>query len=185
MLWWPNEIPVLQDGLITLRPLEEGDINAVFLACQDPLIPRFTRVITPYSKEDAADFVISSPFAFTEHRAIQFAIDYGAGDSKEFSGAISLHTIKFAEHTAELGYWMAPQQRGKNICTIASQLITDFALDSVGFNRIEALVDHDNSASQKVLEKSGFVREGLLRKKVTKIGGATTDMFIYSRVSDR
>ncbi len=185
MLWWPNEIPVLKQGSITLRPLEDSDIDSVYRACQDPLIPQFTRVQSPYSLEDAADFVRSSPFTFTERRAVQFAIDCGVGCDKEFAGAISIHSIKLADHAGELGYWMAPQQRGKNICTIASQLITDFALDSVGFNRIEALVDHDNSASQKVLEKSGFVREGLLRKKVTKIGGATTDMYIYSRVSDR
>ena len=189
MLWWPIEIPVLQDGLVTLRPLEESDIDAVYRACQDPLIPKFTRVVSPYSKEDVADFVLSSPFAFTEHRAIQFAIDYqnkgSDGSSSTFAGAISLHTIKFAEHTAELGYWMSPDFRGKSICTIASRLITDFALESIGFNRIEALVDYDNIASQKVLQNSGFEREGLLRKKVTKENGRKVDMFIFARTSER
>ena len=185
MLWWPTEIPDLQHGAVTLRPLEDFDIDPVYRACQDPLIPQFTRVTSPYSREDAADFVRSSPFAFTERRAIQFAIDYGVGSDKKFAGAISLHSIKLADHAAELGYWMAPDSRGKNICSVAAQLVTDFALDSIGFNRIEALVDHDNGASQKVLEKSGFAREGLLLKKVTKVSGATVDMYIFARVSNR
>jgi ribosomal-protein-alanine N-acetyltransferase len=141
MLWWPNEVPVLQHGSVTLRPLEDTDIDAVYRACQDPLIPQFTRVISPYSHEDAADFVRSSPFAFTERRAIQFAIDSGVGDEREFAGAISIHSIKLADHAGELGYWMAPEFRGKNICSMAAELITEFALDSIGFNRIEALVD--------------------------------------------
>ena len=185
MLWWPNEVPVLQHGSVTLRPLEDTDIDAVYRACQDPVIPQFTRVISPYSREDAADFVRSSPFAFTERRAIQFAIDSGVGDEREFAGAISIHSIKLADHAGELGYWMAPEFRGKNICSTAAELITEFALDSIGFNRIEALVDHNNIASQKVLQKSGFEREGLLRKKVTKESGATVDMYIFARVSER
>ena len=80
---------------------------------------------------------------------------------------------------------MAPEFRGRNICSTAAELITEFALDSIGFNRIEALVDHGNIASQKVLQKSGFEREGLLRKKVTKESGATVDMYIFARVSER
>lgn len=194
MLWWPKEIPLLQSGSIqsgavTLRPLQERDIESVFRACQDPLIPQFTRVISPYTPEDAADFVRSSPFLFTERRAIQFAIECNSeGDdnsTRQFAGAISLHTIKISEHSAELGYWMDPNFRGRNICTIAAQLVTDFGINSVGFNRIEALVDYDNIASQRVLEKAAFVKEGLLRKKVTKESGTTTDMYIYSRISER
>lgn len=185
MLWWPKEIPVLQDGSLTLRPLEDRDIQEVFQACQDPLIPQFTRVQSPYSLEDAADFVRSSPFAFTERRAIQFAIDSGVGSDKKFAGAISIHSIKLADHVGELGYWMAPEFRGKNICSAAAELITEFALDSIGFNRIEALVDHDNIASQKVLQKANFEREGLLRKKVTKEHGKMVDMYIFARVSER
>ena len=185
MLWWPSEIPVLQNGSVTLRPLEDTDIDAVYRACQDPLIPQFTRVVSPYSREDAADFVRSSPFAFTERRAIQFAIESGVGNDKEFAGAISLHSIKLADHAAELGYWMVPEFRDKNICSVAAELLTEFGIGSIGFNRIEALVDHDNIASQKVLQKAGFEREGLLHKKVTKESGATVDMYIFARISER
>ncbi|MEN9622542.1 MAG: hypothetical protein RLZZ307_274, partial [Actinomycetota bacterium] len=44
MIWWPTEIPTLQYGLVTLRPSEEKDIDSIFNACQDPLIPAFTTV---------------------------------------------------------------------------------------------------------------------------------------------
>lgn len=191
MLWWPNEIPVLKQGSITLRPLEDSDIDSVYRACQDPLIPQFTRVQSPYSLEDAADFVRSSPFVFTERKAIQWAIEsnsnsvLNSGRIGTFAGAISIHSIKLADHAGELGYWIAPEFRGRNICAAAAEMISEFALDSIGFNRIEALVDHNNIASQKVLQKSGFEREGLLRKKITKENGKTTDMFIFARVSER
>jgi hypothetical protein len=57
MIWWPNEIATLTDGLITLRPSNENDIDAIYKACQDPLIPAFTTVPTDYTIDHAIDFV--------------------------------------------------------------------------------------------------------------------------------
>ena len=44
MIWWPSEIPTIQYGRITLRPPTNSDVQAIYEACQDPLIPRFTTV---------------------------------------------------------------------------------------------------------------------------------------------
>lgn len=180
MIWWPLEIPTLQSGAVTLRPLEERDIDSVFDACQDPLIPQFTRVVSPYTRELAVDFVRSSPFTFTERRAIQFAIEYGVGDSKNFAGAMSLHSINLSDHCAELGYWMTPGFRGKGVCSVAARLLAEFALETIGFQRIEALVDTENIASEKVLLSAGFLFEGTLHKKVTRPDGTQKDMKIFA-----
>jgi hypothetical protein len=57
MIWWPNEVPTLQYGLITLRKPEERDILPIFEGVQDPIIPKFTRIPANYKMETAEHYV--------------------------------------------------------------------------------------------------------------------------------
>jgi len=180
MIWWPTEIPTLQYGLVALRPSAERDIDSIFNACQDPLIPQFTTIPATYTMDHAIDFVRSDPFSFAERRELRFVIDYGNGDDVKFAGVISLHTINIKNHTAEIGYWMDKSLRGKGIGTIAAKMITDYGFRSLGFRRIDGLVDVDNLASQKLLTSAGFQKEGILRNKVTRDDGRQIDMALFA-----
>ena len=180
MIWWPNEIPTLHYGLVTLRPSAERDIDSIFNACQDPLIPAFTTVPANYTIDHAIDFVRSDPFSFSERRELRFVIDYGNGDDLQFAGVISLHTINIKNHTAEIGYWMEKSMRGKGIGTIAAKMITDYGFRSLGFRRIDGLADVENTASQKLLTTAGFQKEGILRNKVTRDDGRQIDMALFA-----
>jgi len=180
VIWWPSEIPTLQYGLVTLRPSAEKDIDSIFNACQDPLIPAFTTVPANYTLDHAIDFVRSDPFSFSERRELRFVIDYGNGDDAQFAGVISLHTINIKNHTAEIGYWMEKSMRGKGIGTIAAKMITDYGFRSLGFRRIDGLADVENAASQKLLTSAGFQKEGILRNKVTRDDGRQIDMALFA-----
>jgi ribosomal-protein-alanine N-acetyltransferase len=180
MIWWPKEIPTLQYGLVTLRPSAESDIDSIFRACQDPLIPAFTTVPAQYTIDHAIDFVRSDPFSFSERREIRFVIDYGNGSDTRFAGVISLHTINIKNHTAEIGYWMEKSMRGKGIGTVAAKMITDYGIRSLGFRRIDGLADVENAASQKLLTSAGFEKEGILRNKVTRDDGRQIDMALFA-----
>jgi RimJ/RimL family protein N-acetyltransferase len=180
MIWWPSEIPTLTYGLLTLRPSNESDINDIFNACQDPLIPKFTTVPSGYTIDHAIEFVRSDPFSFTERRELRFVMEHGNGGDKKFAGVVSLHTINIKNHTAEIGYWMEKSMRGKAIATTATMMITDYGFATLGFRRIDGLVDVDNEASQKVLMKAGFEREGILRNKVTREDGRQIDMALFA-----
>ncbi len=180
MIWWPAEIPTLQYGLVTLRPSAERDIDSIFNACQDPLIPAFTTLPANYTLDHAIDFVRSDPFSFSERRELRFVIDYGNGDDAQFAGVISLHTINIKNHAAEIGYWMEKSMRGKGIGTIAAKMITDYGFRSLGFRRIDGLADVENAASQKLLTSAGFQKEGILRNKVTRDDGRQIDMALFA-----
>ncbi len=180
MIWWPTEIPTLQYGLVTLRPSKEKDIDSIFNACQDPLIPAFTTVPAAYTIDHAIDFVRSDPFSFAERREFRFVIDYGNGDDVKFAGVISLHTINIKNHTAEIGYWLEKSMRGKGIGTIAAKMITDYGFKTLGFRRIDGLADVDNTASQKLLTSAGYQKEGILRNKVTRDDGRQIDMALFA-----
>ena len=180
MIWWPTEIPTLQYGLVTLRPSTEADIDSIFQACQDPLIPAFTTVPANYTLDHAIDFVRSDLFGLAERREIRFIVDYGNCDDIAFAGVISLHTINIKNHSAEIGYWLEKSMRGKGIATTATKMITDYGFRSLGFRRIEGLADVENTASQKLLTKAGYQREGILRNKVTRDDGRQIDMALFA-----
>lgn len=124
----------------------------------------------------ALDFVQRVPVSMELKREIPFVIEFGTGDDKEFAGVISFHTISPENHRAEIGYWMHAPMRGKGIGTTAAKMITNYGFTTMGFRRIEAAVDADNSASQKLLMSAGYRKEGVLRQRVTRSDGSQIDM---------
>jgi len=79
----------------------------------------------------------------------------------------------------EIGYALVPNERGKGYCTEAIQLMVDYLFLSKDIARIQATTHTKNVASQKVLEKVGFKREGTLRK-LALVRGEMTDQFMFS-----
>ena len=124
MIWWPTLTPTLSHGLITLRPLVESDITNIYSSCQDPLIPRFTRVPRDYTMAHAEFFVREKmPHSFAEKTELAFAIDYGNGGDEVFAGVISFHSVNLPDHVAELGYWINASMRGKGVGATAAHLV--------------------------------------------------------------
>jgi RimJ/RimL family protein N-acetyltransferase len=184
MIWWPTEVPTITRGLITLRKPHLDDTQAVFDGCQDPLIPRFTAISTDYSMAHALDYVQRTDASVRTQRELPFVIEYGNGDDRVFAGTISFHSLSVKNSVGELGYWMTSSMRGKGIATTAARMLTDYGFATIGFKRIEAIVDRDNVASLKLLESAGYQREGLLRKKISRDDGRQVDMYIYAALPE-
>jgi RimJ/RimL family protein N-acetyltransferase len=180
MIWWPSEVPTLSRGLITLRKPNEGDIEAIYHGCQDPLIPQFTAISTNYTMAHALDYVQRVDASLATQRELPLVIEYGNGGDREFAGTISFHSLSIKNSVGEIGYWITSNMRGKGICTTAVRMLTDFGFQTIGFKRIEALVDRENLSSQKLLENAGYEREGILKNKITRDDGRQVDMFIFS-----
>ena len=79
----------------------------------------------------------------------------------------------------QLGYVLIPSERGKGYCTEAVKLAVDYLFMSKEIVRIQAGTFTDNLASQKVLEKAGFQREGTIRKGLFSWGN-WTDLYLFS-----
>ena len=79
----------------------------------------------------------------------------------------------------EIGYVLIPTERGKGYCTEAVQLMVDYLFLFKDIVRIQAVTHVENEASQKVLDKVGFRKEGILRKSVFMMG-VWTDFYILS-----
>ena len=77
----------------------------------------------------------------------------------------------------EIGYAIAPSERGKGYCTEATQLMVDYLFLSKDVSRVQITLSVRNKASERVAEKAGFTREGTIRKHVR---GARRDAYLYS-----
>ena len=83
--------------------------------------------------------------------------------------------------SGRFGYWLGESYWGRGIMTSVVQATSDYALGHLGIVRLEASVFEWNQASMRVLEKCGFVREGLLRRSIFK-DGEIIDSVMYARV---
>jgi RimJ/RimL family protein N-acetyltransferase len=93
------------------------------------------------------------------------------------------HRLRGPGHGMEISYGLVPNERGKGYGTEAIQLMVDYLFLSKDFARIQAIVDVRNNASQRVLEKSGFQREGIVRNCLFS-RGELRDYYLYSIIRE-
>jgi RimJ/RimL family protein N-acetyltransferase len=132
----------------------------------------------PYTRIDAEDWIKRSLVARPE---TNFAIDI----SGQAVGGLGFELKTDVERfSAEVGYWLGEEFWSQGICTTALRISTPFAFKSFKLNRIFALPFAENLVSIRVLEKAGYVREGLLRKSAYK-DGRFLDQALYAYVMGR
>ena len=83
--------------------------------------------------------------------------------------------------TAELGYWLAEPFWNQGIVTRAVVAVTDYAFEAFGLHRISATPYESSRASIRVLEKSGFEREGMLKASAFK-NGQVINQVVYAKI---
>jgi [ribosomal protein S5]-alanine N-acetyltransferase len=116
----------------------------------------------PYTETDA-DYWLS--FANMAAPSIHYAIDLEG----ELAGGIGVVAGEgIFRFTAQFGYWLGEMHWGKGIVTAAARAMVAHLFASSHLQRLEAAVFEWNPASMRVLEKAGFVREGVLRNNVFK-----------------
>jgi RimJ/RimL family protein N-acetyltransferase len=162
----------LEDEAVLLRRFEASDVPAIVAACQDPDIPRWTSVPAPYTESDARAWLESGE---EESFAV---VDRSSGG---LLGSIGVRFL--GDGIAEVGYWVANEARGRGVATRALVLVAAWVFDDHGVRRLQLRADTENAASQRVAEKAGFVREGVLRSAL-ELKGQWRDVVMYSLVRE-
>ena len=167
--------PVLIGPKVLLRPWVAADVAAVFAACQDVEIQRWTTVPSPYTWADAVAYVAEVAPALWERGGAVFAVTERATGG--LAGSIGAHGIR--DGVAHVGYWTAPATRGRGLATDALRTLTGWFLREGGTARVELVVEPANVGSVRVAEAAGFTREGLLRQRLV-LRGRRADVVMYS-----
>jgi RimJ/RimL family protein N-acetyltransferase len=172
-------VPDLHDEVVTLRLPDERDVDAITDACQDPEIPRFTRVASPYGRDDALEYVGRTASGWRDGTSAGFVIADAADDT--VLGSIGVMRFDDTRAVAEVGYWVARAARGHGLASRSVRLASRWALRELGISRLELMTRVENVASQGVAERAGFTREGVLRSYMTH-GCGLADVVMFSLI---
>jgi RimJ/RimL family protein N-acetyltransferase len=165
--------------LLRLEPLSERHLDAVAAVVLDPDVRRFTRFPEPPDPGFPARWIARYEAGRRDGTRIAFAaVDPADGT---FLGTGLAPEIDREARELELGYLVAPAARGRGVATEILRRMTGWAFDEAGALRAQLLIDVDNVASQRVAERCGYVREGVLRSLHLK-DGLRTDTVVYSRL---
>jgi ribosomal-protein-alanine N-acetyltransferase len=156
----PLPDPPLTDGTIALRMTSEADLPALVAALQDPLIPRYTRVPSPYGERDARAFIAEQGRRREEGTGLSLLIV--DADTDRLLGSIGTDVHPDGAR-ADIGYWVAREARGRGVAARAVVLLGRWMFEALDLARLQIHTETENVASQRVAETAGFTREGVLR----------------------
>ena len=153
-------LPEARHELVSLRPIVEADLRVWYAYLSTPAVYEYTSW-NPSSTSELSQYVWT-PEEFTDSSLLRLAIALRA--TGELVGTAGFHTVSRQNRSAELAFDLSPSVWGKGIATYVCQLLVAWAHDSVGLLRVrgQATVLESNARSAAVLERCGFVREGLL-----------------------
>ncbi|WP_438422552.1 GNAT family N-acetyltransferase [Aquimarina macrocephali] len=149
---------------IKIRELEESDKSQMAKLAKNSNISNNLRDYfpNPYDEKDAKSFI---EMTIQQDPAVSFGIEFRG----ELCGVISLMLQNdIYRKSAEIGYWLGEPYWGKGITTKAVDQITEYGFEKLNLIRIYAGIIEYNTTSMRVLEKSGFKKEGIFQKAIIK-----------------
>jgi len=166
----------ISDGVLTLRLPAGRDVPRLVEACQDPEIPRWTMVPSPYSEADGRGWVAEAARLAAAGEEWPFLL-VGADDG--LLGSVGLVGLDLERGSVEIGYWIAPWARGRGLAARGAVLVRDAAVARLGARRAELLIHRDNAASVAVALRAGFVSTGQV-KPCARGGSDEPDHLVYA-----
>jgi RimJ/RimL family protein N-acetyltransferase len=168
---------MLSDGVVTLRPLRPEDADTVVAHLQDPEIPRWTRVPSPYRHADFDDWLHASARANADGEGLHLAITDG---EDRVIGAVGVQGLDGPR--PDIGYWIAREARRQGLASRAVRLLRDWLVAERACAHLEILVDPDNRPSQRTALAAGFFATGEYRRDPRE--GLTGDYKVFAWPED-
>ena len=146
-------------------------------AFSDPFFQRFSDW-APQTEAEARAYLAGHEQARRRGEQIELAL-VEPHDEHVVLGGASLNNVNLPQDRAAIGYWLAPHARGRGVATHAVRLIAGWAFPDLQLARLDLNCGPDNLASQRVAERCGFTREGVLRSHIP-FKGMRRDTVVFS-----
>jgi [ribosomal protein S5]-alanine N-acetyltransferase len=165
----PDKIKINEHYYLSHTP-SVNDIDTLLENLNDPEIYNGTlRIPRPYTREDADAYIKSCA---VQHLEFGYPMKWQVRDkSGRMAGSITLHNqYGKGSHKDEIGYWIGKAHRNKGLMTDTLKVFSELVFTYYEMIRLEATIFDYNTASQRAVEKCGFIYEGTLKKAYFKDG---------------
>ena len=166
---FPDDVPVLSDGQVTLRAHRADDVDGVREQCQDPVSQRWTTVPVPYSRADAETFVGEVVPAGWSTGRWAFAVEALDDDGVlRFCGTVELRDE--GHRRAEIAYGAHPWARGRGVLLRALELLLDWGFTEQRLRTVVWWANTGNWASRRTAWRLGFSCDGTVARWLPQRG---------------
>ncbi|WP_348822457.1 GNAT family N-acetyltransferase [Flavobacterium aestuarii] len=173
--------PVLKTDRLLLRQVTPNDADTILsLRSNDEVMKYIPR---PYlrNKEEALELIAIFDDKIENGIGINWGIAF-LDEPEKIIGIIGHYRLKPEHYRAEVGYMLFPEYNGRGIVSEALQKVVDYGFNDMKLHSIEAILDPANTASERVLLKNGFVKEGhFIENEFYE--GRFLDSVIYSKLN--
>lgn len=176
-----NPFPNLESERLILREITPADVEQVFAIRSDAATMQYIPRPLAKTKQDALEHIQMLRKGVLDNDFINWAITFK--DDDKLIGVICLLRMQLKNFRTEIGYALHPDFHGKGIMDEAVKVVIDYAFNSLKFHSIEAVIDPDNLASEKLLIKNHFVKEAHLKENEF-YDGKFLDTVIYSLLNN-
>lgn len=177
-----SDFPELETQRLKLRRADLNDVNELFALRSDPNIMKYIPRPVATSLEEATEHFKMMDEKISNNEMINWAITLK--DNPKMIGTIGYFRMKPEHYRAEIGYMLLPDFHGKGYVTEAINGVVDYGFTKMGLHSIEAMIDPENIASAKVLEKCSFVKEAHFKENEF-YNGEFIDTVIYSKLNSK
>ncbi|WP_414620719.1 GNAT family N-acetyltransferase [Calothrix sp. CCY 0018] len=157
-----SQFPELETKNLVLRQVNQSDAEAVYQLFSDEEVLKYHDLEALTNLEQAKELINSFDEKFHSQQMIRWGI--AKKEDNVIIGTCGYHNWVKNHFCAEIGYELSQAYWRKRIMTEALSAMIKFGFEKMELNRIQATVMLENIASMQLLEKLGFVPEGILRE---------------------
>ncbi|KAA1420576.1 GNAT family N-acetyltransferase [Mumia zhuanghuii] len=167
---FPDDVPVLTDGRVSLRPHRLDDVDDLVVQCRDIVTLRWTTIPLGYDIAMGTGFVTEMvPDGWRDGTEHAFAVQAQGPDGRpRYAGTVTLRDAGMSR--AEVGFVAHPAFRGQGVMEAALRLLLDHGFDTLGLQTVIWWADQGNWASRKLAWRCGFTFGGTVRHWLVERG---------------
>ena len=172
-----SAFPILETDRLILRQVTQDDANSLLKYLSDKDVMKYVGLEPFKSIDDALDEISWYTSIVENSTGIRWGITLK--DQGEVIGSCGFLNLASQHHRSEIGVELSSEHWGKGIASEAFGAVIRYGFEQMNLQRIEALIEPPNIPSQKLAERQGFIREGLLRSYEFTVG-KFDDLYMYS-----
>jgi [ribosomal protein S5]-alanine N-acetyltransferase len=172
-----DKFPVIETERLVLRQVTKNDAEDLLKYLSDQTVMKYYGLEPFKSIDDAVEEILWYQSILEESTGIRWGITLKG--QERVIGSCGFLNLAAQHYRSEIGFELSKDYWGQGIASEALEVVIKFGFEHLNLQRIQALIEPPNISSQKLVERKGFIKEGLLRNYEFTCG-KFDDLYIYS-----